>query len=92
MSTDQTTDDHGLVAMSAQKIDADIGAMRGWYPIGVLPAYQNTDDADAALVLAAVRQCAASWVPEARLLGNVRAGDIVRATTEALRAMGSPIA
>lgn len=61
-------------------------------PIGVMPAYQNTDDAPAELVLAAVRQCAASWVPEARLVGNVRAGDIVRATTEALHAMGSEMA
>lgn len=42
-------------------------------------AFQNTDDADPALVLAAVRHCASSWVGEARLIGNVRAKDIVRA-------------
>lgn len=39
----------------------------------------DTDDAPPRDVLAMVRLCAASWVPEARLLGNVRAGDIVRA-------------
>jgi len=44
-------------------------------------ALENTDDAAPAIVLAAVRACAASWVPEARILGNVRAGDIVRALT-----------
>ena len=42
-------------------------------------AFQNTDDADPTLVLAAVRHCASSWEGEARLLGNVRAKDIVRA-------------
>lgn len=30
-------------------------------------------------VLEAVRQCARAWVPEARIIGNVRAGDIARA-------------
>jgi ubiquinone biosynthesis protein UbiJ len=39
----------------------------------------DTDDADPRTVLAVVRFCAASWVPEARIIGNVRAGDIVRA-------------
>lgn len=42
-------------------------------------AFQNTDDAEPHLVLAAVRHCAASWEGSARLLGNVRASDIVRA-------------
>jgi hypothetical protein len=56
------------------------------------PAYRNTDDAAYDLVLAAVRQCAASWQPEARVIGNVRAADIVRAVTEALRRLDSPFA
>jgi hypothetical protein len=30
-------------------------------------------------VLSAVLECAKAWVPEARIVGNVRAGDIVRA-------------
>lgn len=42
-------------------------------------AHVKTDGAVPSVVLAAVRACAASWVPDARLLGNVRAGDIVRA-------------
>ncbi|MCW3783559.1 hypothetical protein [Defluviimonas salinarum] len=37
-----------------------------------------TDDAEALTVLAVLRYCAASWVPEARIVGNIRAGDIVR--------------
>lgn len=42
-------------------------------------AHVRTDHAVPSVVLAAVKACAASWVPDARLLGNVRAGDIVRA-------------
>ena len=56
------------------------------------PARMNTDDATPDLVLAALRQCAGSWQPGVRVVGNVRAIDIVRATTDALRAMGSPLA
>ncbi len=52
----------------------------------------KTDDAPAELVLVALRRNSAHWVPEARLLGNVRAGDIVRSITELLRAMGSHLA
>jgi hypothetical protein len=37
-------------------------------------------------VLAAVLQCARAWVPEARIVGNVRAGDIARAIEAALEA------
>ncbi len=48
------------------------------------PAFENTDDASTDVVLAAVLQCAASWEPNVRLLGNVRAGDIVRSLTEVL--------
>ena len=43
------------------------------------PALMNTDDALPDIVLAAVRQCAAAWEPGVRVLGNVRAGDMVRA-------------
>lgn len=39
----------------------------------------NTDDAEPYAVLNGVGYCAAHWVPEARIIGNVRAGDIVRA-------------
>ncbi len=42
----------------------------------------NTDDAPSLTVLAGVRACAASWMPEARIIGNVRAGDIVRAVDD----------
>lgn len=44
----------------------------------------NTDDAAPHDVLAMVRFCAASWEPGVRLLGNVRACDIVRACDAAL--------
>ncbi|BCH56035.1 hypothetical protein RvVAR031_36450 [Agrobacterium vitis] len=37
-------------------------------------------------VLSAVLQCAKAWVPEARIVGNVRAGDIARAIEAALSA------
>lgn len=45
------------------------------------PAYAecNTDDADYSTVLLALGACAESWEPNVRLIGNVRAGDIVRA-------------
>ena len=42
------------------------------------PAFENTDDASPEKVMLAVLQCAACWEPEARLVGNVRACDIVR--------------
>lgn len=44
----------------------------------------ETDNAPAAHVLVGVLRCALAWVPEARIIGNVRAGDIARAVTEAL--------
>lgn len=70
------------------------GAVR---PLRDNAAFQNTDGADASMVLAAVRHCASSWEGEARLLGNVRAKDIVRAIdalvrpdeTEALRLLAA---
>lgn len=43
----------------------------------------STDDAPVVDVLTAVAQCAAAWEPGARLLGNVRACDILRAVTHA---------
>ncbi|HEY4136454.1 MAG TPA: hypothetical protein VGO34_14715 [Alphaproteobacteria bacterium] len=43
------------------------------------------DDADWQTVLAYVRACAMAWVGDARLLGNARASDIVRAINDALR-------
>ena len=50
-------------------------------------APQDTDDAPAVAVLAAVRHCANSWEGSARLLGNVRASDIARACSEAIAAL-----
>lgn len=41
--------------------------------------FQNTDGAPASAVLAAMLHSASIWAPEARILGNVRACDIVRA-------------
>ncbi|MVA98886.1 hypothetical protein GN330_16685 [Nitratireductor sp. CAU 1489] len=35
-------------------------------------------------VMAAILECARAWVPEARIIGNVRAGDIARAVESAL--------
>lgn len=46
-----------------------------------------TDGADMMTVLAEVARCASSWEPEVRLLGNVRAGDIVRAISAAMPAL-----
>lgn len=40
-------------------------------------------------VLAAVHACAKAWVPEARIIGNVRAGDIARAI-EAISSAPAP--
>ena len=47
-------------------------------------ALENTDNSDARSVVLAVGACADSWVPEARLVGDVRAGDIVKALAEVL--------
>lgn len=55
------------------------------------PECASTDDAPPAQVLAEVRRCAISWEPEVRLVGNVRAGDIVRAIDSlALQAESPP--
>lgn len=45
----------------------------------------NTDDADPDVVLAEVQHCASCWEGGVRLLGNVRAADIVRAIATLLR-------
>ncbi|NKJ34140.1 hypothetical protein [Rhizobium sp. SG570] len=44
----------------------------------------NVDEADPRRVLLAVLGCAATWVAEARIIGNVRAGDISRAISSVL--------
>lgn len=61
------------------------------YPVTDTAAFQDTDDADAVTVLAAVRHCANSWEGDARLLGNVRARDIARACTLAIDALSQPV-
>lgn len=45
----------------------------------------NTDDAPVDVVLRTTLECAEGWDPDARLLGNVRAGDMARALREALK-------
>lgn len=55
-------------------------------------AFQDTDEAEAIKVLAAVRHCADSWDGNARLLGNVRASDISRASSAAIKAIGEAAA
>lgn len=47
----------------------------------------DTDGADAVTVLEAVLMCACSWAPEARIIGNVRAGDIAAACLAAIDAL-----
>jgi hypothetical protein len=45
----------------------------------VLAAVSSPDNGTVHEVLSAVLACANAWVPEARIIGNVRAGDIARA-------------
>lgn len=47
-------------------------------PEEISSAYINTDGANPITVLKAVKACANSWEGKARLLGNVRAEDIVK--------------
>jgi len=49
-----------------------------------LAAVTAPDNGSTAEVLAAVLECARAWVPEARIMGNVRAGDIARAVADVL--------
>lgn len=51
---------------------------------------ENTDDADPKTVLKVLQFCAKHWVPEARLVGNVMAGDIVAALDIAIPLMPKP--
>jgi len=44
----------------------------------------NTDNADPRTVLEQAKICASSWVPDARLVGDIRAGDLVRALSVAI--------
>lgn len=46
-----------------------------------IAALSYPDEAPASEVLAYMLSCARLWVPEARIIGNARAGDIVRALT-----------
>lgn len=48
----------------------------------------DTDDKHPSEVLKMLRVCAASWQPGVRLLGNIRACDIVRACDAAIPALG----
>ncbi len=50
------------------------------------------DNGTTAEVLSAVLECAEAWVPEARIIGNVRAGDIARAVRSALSAQVQDVA
>jgi hypothetical protein len=49
----------------------------------------NTDDASVDHVLIGMRRCAKCWEGDARLLGNIRAKDMIRALDAALATMGS---
>ena len=50
------------------------------------------DNGTTAEVLSAVLECAEAWVPEARIIGNVRAGDIARVVRSALSAQVQDVA
>lgn len=50
----------------------------------VLETIAPPDNGSVQEVLSAALQCANAWVPEARILGNVRAGDLSRALSAAL--------
>lgn len=56
-----------------QYLDTSAGPKTPWEPI------DQTDGGHYRSVLAAVRVCARAWQPEVRILGNVRAADVVRA-------------
>lgn len=58
--------------------------MTGWFDEAEhrekkLAAMAAPDNGTPHEVLSAVLECAKAWVPEARIIGNVRAGDIARA-------------
>lgn len=56
-----------------------------------LAAVTAPDNGTAAEVLAAILECARAWVPEARIMGNVRAGDIARAVCAVLEVQAPSI-
>lgn len=56
--------------MSAEGLNLD--DVKAWAP----------DDMPAEVVLAYLEACAEAWAPEARLLGNLRASDLLRALGE----------
>ncbi len=58
-------------------------ASQSHYDLQSCNCIHQTDDADAYTVLVAVADCARRWVPDARIIGNVRAVDILKACNEA---------
>lgn len=58
-------------------------ASQAHYDLQNCNCIHQTDDADAYTVLTAVADCARRWEPEARIIGNVRAFDILKACNEA---------
>lgn len=59
--------------------------------VGDKSSLPSADGADWRSVLAMVRYCANQWEPDARLVGNVRAGDIMRACDAALQPEPQPV-
>jgi hypothetical protein len=55
------------------------------------PLDDSTDDAPAETVMAALVCCFLSWEPDARVLGNVRSADAVRAIREMWGKANTPV-
>lgn len=58
-----------------------------WRREVILEAVAPPDSGTVEEVLLEVLRCANAWVPEARIIGNVRAGDISRVVSEVLISM-----
>lgn len=58
-------------------------ASQSHYDLQSCNCIHKTDDADAYTVLVAVADCARRWEPGARIIGNVRAFDILKACNTA---------
>ena len=58
-------------------------ASQAHYDLQSCSCLHQTDDADAYTVLVAVADCARRWVPDARIIGSVRAADILKACNAA---------
>lgn len=58
-------------------------ASQAHYDLQSCNCVHQTDDAPAYNVLVAVADCARRWEPNARIIGNVRAGDILKACNRA---------